>query len=42
MLGVIEDFEGPREVEQVHIVVHGEKNLDGFILLAPNCTHLAG
>ena len=37
-----EDFEGASKVEEVHVVVHGEEDLDGFGLVAPNCTHLAG
>ena len=42
MLSVAEDFKGTGEVKQVHILVHGEENLNGFILVAPNCTHFAG
>ena len=42
VLSMSEDFKGTGEVEEVHVVVHGEKNLDGLIFLAPNCTHLAG
>ena len=44
MEGVVQDFERTGEVEEAHLVVEGEEDLDWFCGIAAlsNCTHLDG
>ena len=43
VLGVGKDFKRPGEIQEIHVVVHGDENLDGLIGLGVlNCTHLDG
>lgn len=44
VLGVCEDFKRTSKVKKIHVLVHGDENLDGLVGVGGvlNCTHLAG
>lgn len=36
------NLEGTSKVQEIHVVMHGDKHLDGLVGLLSDCTHFAG